>query len=62
MALSGSIIGPIGHLSAAARAVERGDLSTHVPLFGKDELTALSRAFNQMVEGLAERRELHAAI
>ncbi len=62
MALSGSIIGPIKHLSIAAKAVERGDLRTKVPLFGKDELTDLSRAFNQMVEGLAERRVLHAAI
>ncbi len=62
MALSGSIIGPVKHLSVAAKAVERGDLRGHVPLFGKDELTDLSRAFNQMVDGLAERRELHAAI
>ncbi len=57
MALSGSIIGPVKHLSVAAKAVERGDLRGHVPLFGKDELTDLSRAFNQMVDGLAERRE-----
>jgi nitrogen fixation/metabolism regulation signal transduction histidine kinase len=44
-------------LAAATRAVGHGDLSARVPVGGRDELSDLARAFNQMVVELAESRD-----
>ncbi|QTH46247.1 sensor histidine kinase [Cohnella sp. LGH] len=38
----------------AMRQVERGDLSTRVPVVGNDETTALSRGFNSLVKRVSE--------
>ncbi|MFC4600064.1 cache domain-containing sensor histidine kinase [Cohnella hongkongensis] len=38
----------------AMRKVERGDLSTRVPVVGSDETTALSRGFNSLVRRVSE--------
>ncbi|MFC5471710.1 sensor histidine kinase [Cohnella suwonensis] len=38
----------------AMRQVERGDLSTRVPVVGKDETSTLSRGFNSLVERVSE--------
>ena len=38
----------------AMRQVERGDLSTRVPVVGNDETTALSRGFNSLVTRVSE--------
>jgi putative nucleotidyltransferase with HDIG domain len=43
-------------LTAAARQVEQGDLSGRVPVQGRDEVAAFSRAFNAMVGGLQQAR------
>jgi adenylate cyclase len=62
LALAGSIIGPVRNLSTAAGSIEAGDLSTHVPVIGRDELTDLSLGFNRMAQGLKEREALHSAM
>jgi two-component system sensor histidine kinase YesM len=41
----------------AMRRVERGDLSTRVPIVGKDETTTLARGFNSLVIRVAELLE-----
>ena len=38
----------------AMRRVERGDLSTHVPVLGNDETTSLSKGFNSLVRRVSE--------
>ncbi|RED65590.1 cache domain-containing sensor histidine kinase [Cohnella lupini] len=38
----------------AMRQVERGDLSTRVPIVGKDETTTLARGFNSLVTRVSE--------
>ena len=47
----------IARMAEATRAVGHGDLSARVSVEGKDELADLGRAFNQMVEELAENRD-----
>ena len=48
---------PIVKVAAAADAVARGDLSIRVPVTSKDEIGALSAAFNHMVDRLAHADE-----
>ena len=47
----------VGALAGAIRAVGHGDLSARVVVEGRDELADLGRAFNRMVEELAESRD-----
>jgi len=49
---------PVQALTDAARRVAAGDLSAQVRASGSDELGALARTFNQMVERLGESRAL----
>jgi len=50
------ILRPIHALTAAARQMERGDLSQRVVVDGRDEIGQLGHAFNAMADGL-ERTE-----
>ena len=56
--LSSAVSRPVQALTEAAERVAKGDLSSHVPATGSDELGAMARTFNQMVERLAEGRAL----
>jgi HAMP domain-containing protein len=58
LALSRRILGPIEALTAAARGMERGDLSRRVAVATKDEIGELARAFNAMADGLARQERL----
>ena len=51
---------PLQQLTEKARRVSRGEFSGPVQLAGRDELSVLARAMNQMADSLAEaRRRLH---
>lgn len=56
--LSRPLVGRVGELAEAVRALRRGDLAARAPVRGRDELAELARAFNGMTEELAasERR------
>ena len=56
--LSRSILRPVDELTAAARAMERGNLSQRVPVRSKGELGELANAFNAMAEGLTRLEQL----
>ena len=56
--LASAVSRPVQALTDAARRVASGDLSARVPAAGSDELGALARTFNQMVERLGESRVL----
>ena len=58
LGLSRRILGPIEALTAAARRMEKGDLSQRVEVKSKDEIGELARAFNAMADGLARLEEL----
>jgi len=58
LALSRRILGPIEALTAAARAMERGDLSRRVRSGTNDEIGELAHAFNAMADGLARQERL----
>ena len=47
------LVGPLHRLSVAARAFAAGDLDARVPVDRRDELGALSEAFNGMADELA---------
>ncbi|MEM7416225.1 MAG: ATP-binding protein [Gemmatimonadota bacterium] len=47
------IVGQVGRLSAAAAAVERGELDVRVEAGSRDELGRLEESFNSMAEALA---------
>jgi signal transduction histidine kinase len=56
--LSWSFSRPLEQLTLASRSVAAGDLSVSVAASGSDEIGALSRTFNEMVERLREKRLL----
>ncbi|HEU5100752.1 MAG TPA: ATP-binding protein [Roseiflexaceae bacterium] len=58
LALSRRILGPSEALTAAARAMERGDLSRRVHARSNDEIGELAQAFNAMADGLARQERL----
>jgi signal transduction histidine kinase len=58
LVLASAVSRPVQALTDAARRVAAGDLSARVRASGSDELGALARTFNQMVERLAESRVL----
>jgi signal transduction histidine kinase len=51
--LSRRILRPVEALTAAARRMERGDLSQRVEVQSEDEIGELAQAFNAMADGLA---------
>src|SRR5581483_8163804 len=59
--LSRSILRPIEDLEAATERIRQGRFSEHVPVTTSDEFGELASAFNQMVDGLAERERLREA-
>jgi signal transduction histidine kinase len=58
LGLSRRILGPIEALTAAARRMEKGDLSQRVEVQSRDEIGELARAFNAMADGLAHLEKL----
>ena len=58
LGFSRRILGPIEDLTAAARRMEKGDLSQRVEVRSRDEIGELARAFNAMADGLARLEEL----
>jgi signal transduction histidine kinase len=53
---------PIKDLSVAARRVATGDFNVHVPTDRRDEMGALSAAFNDMIAQLGRLRELETQL
>jgi two-component system, OmpR family, sensor histidine kinase BaeS len=56
--LASSLTRPLRELTAATRAVARGDLDHQVPVRSKDELGELATSFNVMSTDLARARDL----
>jgi len=55
--LERTILKPLSALSQGVETIHRTDnLATHVPVQGKDELSALSLGFNEMVDALSASR------
>jgi signal transduction histidine kinase len=52
------IVEPIEALTAAARRLEKGDLSQRVSVRATDEIGALAHAFNAMADGLDRNEQL----
>ncbi len=53
---------PVSQLADAAREIARGNYDVHVHTGGGDEIGELSRAFDGMVKGLAERDNIRDAL
>jgi len=49
------VAGPITVLTESAARVQAGDLSVALPVRSRDEVGRLTRAFNEMIEGLRQR-------
>jgi len=60
--LSRRILGPVSTLTAAARRMERGDLSQRVEVQSNDEIGELARAFNAMADGLTRLEDLRRSM
>ena len=60
--LSRRMLGSIGNLTAAARRLGRGDLSSRVPVRGNDEVAELSHAFNSMADALEDSERQRRAM
>ncbi len=56
--LSRRILKPVETLTAAARQMEKGDLSQRVEVESDDEIGELARAFNAMADGLTRLEDL----
>jgi signal transduction histidine kinase len=56
--LASAVSRPVQALHSAAERVAQGDLAARVRPAGSDELRTLAHSFNEMVERLAESREL----
>lgn len=62
LALTRSLLGPIGALTRATQTIAAGDYSARVPAGGTAELSALARAFNAMATTLARDQSLRATL
>ena len=60
--LSRRMLGSIGNLTAAARRLGRGDLSSRVPVRGNDEIAELGRSFNDMADALEDSERQRRAM
>jgi signal transduction histidine kinase len=58
LAFARGILRPIGALTAAARQMERGDLTQRVTVHSRDEIGQLAHAFNAMADALARTEQL----
>jgi two-component system, cell cycle response regulator len=52
-----AIVGTLGRLADAARAIARGHLGDRVDVGGRDEFGSLARTFNQMADQLEARQQ-----
>ncbi|MSO41914.1 MAG: adenylate/guanylate cyclase domain-containing protein [Solirubrobacterales bacterium] len=59
--LARSILRPVEDLEGATERIRQGRFDEYVPVTTADEFGELSSAFNQMVDGLAERERLREA-
>lgn len=59
--LARSVTEPVADLREGADRVGGGDLTVRVPVTSVDEIGALARSFNTMVDGLRERERIRAA-
>ncbi len=59
--LADAVSGPISDLRDATRHLAAGDLAVRVPVVSTDETGELAAAFNAMVAGLGERKQLREA-
>jgi class 3 adenylate cyclase len=55
LVLARRVTGPVSALTRGVARVARGDLSQALPLASRDEVGELTRAFNEMLEGLRQR-------
>lgn len=60
-ALSGRITRPLQRLHAAVKTLAAGDPSSHVDVTTRDEVGALTEAFNDMSRSLDEKRRIESA-
>jgi two-component system OmpR family sensor kinase/two-component system sensor histidine kinase BaeS len=58
LGISRGLTSPLQRLSAAARALASGDLTSRVVVSGSTEVAEVSRAFNEMAEDLEEAERL----
>jgi signal transduction histidine kinase len=56
--LARTLVRPLAELTAASRALARGEFGHQVPIHSNDELGELGASFNQMSAGLAQASEL----
>ena len=56
--VSHRIVRPVESLTAAARQMEKGDLTARVSAASSDEIGQLAHAFNAMADGLARQEQL----
>ena len=53
-----SLVNPLKTMSNAARSFAKGDFSVRVPVKGRDEMSELSMAFNNMADSLATMEQM----
>ena len=56
--LAKSITAPVARLVEGTRQVSAGNFDYHLDIHSKDEIGDLSESFNQMVQGLRERKDM----
>lgn len=52
------IINPLRNMTTAVKKFGKGDFSTRVPVYGKDEISELSVAFNNMADSLSNLEKM----
>ena len=60
-AVAAGLVRPIDRLAGAMAAVKAGEISTTLPLIGRDEFSEIARGFNGMMDGLRERIRLEGS-
>lgn len=55
------IISPLRNMTAAAKKFGKGDFSTRVPVYGSDEVSELSVAFNNMADSLEKLEKMRSS-
>lgn len=55
------IIHPLRNMTAAAKKFGKGDFSTRVTVYGKDEVAVLSKAFNDMADSLEKLEKMRSS-
>jgi class 3 adenylate cyclase len=60
--LAVSLLGPIGTLNHAVKAIRSGDLGVRLPDLGDNEIGRLNQSYNAMAQGLQERHRMRAFV